>query len=168
MNHVLVIDNLISNQKCQEMIEAYSPMMFMKDPEPRNYFYYDLIMEYNQYADIAIDILNRYETTYPEFKITVDNKKPSTFRIKKFIDNEYYSEWHSEHCVEFPYRTLSILIYLSDHECGTEFMNGEIIKSVKGRALVFPATWTHTHRGQPCPDGKDRYIMSSYIELEKI
>ena len=62
-------------------------------------------------------------------------------------------------------RILSILVYLSNHNCGTEFYNGKVIKSVKGRALIFPAFWTHTHKGQPCPDNKYRYILSAYVNL---
>lgn len=167
LNHILVIEDLLSSTQCEEMINSYDPMMFMKDFPPRNYFYYDLLMEYNQYRDISVRALKQYEELYPELTLTVDNKIPTAFRIKKFVDNEYYSDWHSEHCVDFPHRTLSVLIYLSDHNCGTEFFNGEVIISKKGRAVLFPASWTHTHRGQPCPEGKTRYIMSSYIELEK-
>ena len=167
MNHVLVIDELLSEQTCDEIIKTFDPLLIMKDFSPRNYFYYDLIMEHNEYSHISYDSLKRYEEAYPELKLTVDNKTASVFRVKKFVNNEYYSDWHSEHCVDFPHRTLSVLIYLSDHNCGTEFFNGEVIMSKKGRAVLFPATWTHTHRGQPCPDGKTRYIMSNYIELEK-
>ena len=30
---------------------------------------------------------------------------------------------------------------------------------------MFPAFWTHTHRGQPCPENKYRYILSAYVNL---
>ena len=74
--------------------------------------------------------------------------------------------FHSEQSIEDP-RVLSILVYLSDHNCGTEFYNGFTIKSVKGRAMVFPPYWTHAHKGQPCPDKKFRYILSAYATFER-
>ena len=57
--------------------------------------------------------------------------------------------------------------YLSDHNCGTEFYNGCMVKSVKGRSLLFPPYWTHAHKGQPCPDNKERYILSAYGVFNK-
>lgn len=32
---------------------------------------------------------------------------------------------------------------------------------------LFPAFWTHTHRGQLCPDNKLRYVMSAYVTLKE-
>ena len=64
------------------------------------------------------------------------------------------------------------MIYLSTHDCGTEFWNGDIIKSEKGRLVMFPAAYTHIHRGQKCPDNNNRYLVGGYINyylgLDKI
>lgn len=166
-NHVLVIDDLLTSTECDILINRFDMLMDIKDSPPRNYFFYDIIFEHEEYSWIGEQCLKLYEKAYPELTMTVDRKTAGFFRIKKFINNDFYNGWHSEHCVDYPTRTASILIYLSDHNCGTEFLNGDMVQSKKGRVLMFPATWTHTHRGQPCPDGKNRYIMSAYIELEK-
>lgn len=55
-------------------------------------------------------------------------------------------------------------MYLNTIEEGgeTEFLYcNKRIKAERGRLIVFPAAFTHTHRGNP-PIGKDKYIISSW------
>ena len=57
------------------------------------------------------------------------------------------------------------MIYLSTHKCGTEFHDGLLILSHIGRLTIFPSYFTHTHRGQVCPEKKDRYLLGGYYEI---
>jgi len=59
------------------------------------------------------------------------------------------------------------MIYLTEHNCGTEFFNGDYIKSEIGRLVIFPSYFTHTHRGQKCPNNKTRYIITGYVNFIK-
>ena len=88
-------------------------------------------------------------------------------RLKKFEPKKFFSQWHSEHCISNPHRILNVQIYLTEHNCGTEFFNGNIIKSEIGKLTFFPAYFTHTHRGQVCPENKVRYIITGYISFTK-
>ena len=63
----------------------------------------------------------------------------------------------------FDIKILGLMIYLSTHKEGTEFYSGEVIKSEKGKAIIFPAFWTHLHKGQKC--SKDRFIVGGYFNL---
>ena len=61
---------------------------------------------------------------------------------------------------------LSLQIYLSNHNCGTEFSNyNKTIKSDIGKVVLFPAYFTQTHRGQICPENKNRYIITGYVNF---
>ena len=60
---------------------------------------------------------------------------------------------------------INFMIYLSTHECGTKFFDGNYIKSKKGRLAIFPSYFTHTHRGMPCPEKKDRYMFGGYFNF---
>ena len=82
-------------------------------------------------------------------------------RFKHWKPNKFFDNWHSEHGSETPNRILNFMIYLSTHECGTKFFDGNYIKSKKGRLAIFPSYFTHTHRGNP-PLGGTKYIATSW------
>jgi prolyl 4-hydroxylase len=60
-------------------------------------------------------------------------------------------------------RTISIIVYLTDkfEGGGTEFV-GATFKPNKGEALVFPAGWTHPHKGQEVTSGEKIIAVSWY------
>ena len=89
----------------------------------------------------------------------------TNMRFKHFKPGKLFEKFHSEHSYEHATRLLNIQIYLSDHNCGTKFYNNKIIKSEEGKIVVFPSYFTHTHKGQKCPDKKNRYIITGYINF---
>ena len=65
-------------------------------------------------------------------------------------------------------RQLVIQIYLSDIEEGgeTEFLYlNKRVKSKAGRLIIFPAGYTHVHRGNP-PIGQEKYIATTWGILQ--
>lgn len=168
MNHVLIMDNLLSNEDCDKMIELNeSNLINETEISPWNYLSCDISRTDPLLQSPIQNIVASYTQSYPEINLTQNRWDFDKFKLKKFRAGKFYDAWHSEHCLKYPYRIACLLLYLSDHDCGTEFYNGEVIQSKKGRGVLFPTLWTHTHRGQPCLDGKERYIMSSYINLIK-
>jgi len=165
MNHICILDNALSNKDCNFLINNLKNKIQGSHGNPHNYNYCDIAYDENNILqNLTKIILTEYTKLYPEINLTYNKWQLQNFRFKEFIPSNYYNKFHSEQAFNLP-RILSILVYLSDHNCGTEFYNGEVIKSVKGRALIFPAFWTHTHKGQPCPDNKYRYILSAYVNL---
>lgn len=164
MNNILIIDNFLTSEECDffiEMIEKNKSVK--KETEPLNYLYCDVEKSYT--TEIESKIILQYKNKYPQINLTPSFWKINHFfRIKKFEENKFFDNWHCEHDYSHPYRIACIMIYLSDHYCGTEFFNKEVVLSKKGRLLVFPTFWTHIHKGQPCPESKKRYLMSNYIE----
>jgi hypothetical protein len=162
MNHVLIIENALSEEYCDAIIEKSIPLLKEdNDRHPWNFKYH-----YLKYDDILTkvmnDVLQSYITLYPEIDKTPDRWTMSDIVFKQFDPGKFYDGWHSEQSFKYSTRLLCVIFYLSDHNCGTEFYNGEVVLSKKGRALIFPTSWTHTHRGQQCLDNKKRYIMNSY------
>ena len=87
-------------------------------------------------------------------------------KFQRTRPGEGFHEWHFENSGEVPYRRLVTMLYLNTVEEGgeTEFLYlHRRIQPRRGRLLVFPAGFTHTHRGNP-PLSNDKYILTSWLE----
>ena len=76
-----------------------------------------------------------------------------------------YHVWHYENSgKEDCDRILAIIIYLNDVEEGgeTEFLYiPRRVKPKKGRVVIFPVGFTHTHRGNP-PISNEKFIVATW------
>tara|TARA_R100001163_G_C5047070_1_gene184269 strand:- start:53 stop:763 length:711 start_codon:yes stop_codon:yes gene_type:complete len=103
------------------------------------------------------DYLWRYFSVYP-FSVL----------CKKYKKGEQgYHSWHQDRGSQSPsiHRHLVCMYYLNDVEKGgeTEFYNQKLkVKPKKGSLVIFPATFTHIHKGN-IPISNDKYIMNFWI-----
>ena len=113
------------------------------------------------------DILELYNKEYPGFgrPISIQGK------IQKTRPGEGYHVWHCEHDQNEPYRVLAWALFLNDVEEGgeLEFLHQGIrVKPRKGDFVVWPAHFTHLHRGNP-PISDEKYIVTGwyqYVDIE--
>ena len=96
------------------------------------------------------------------------NHNSYTLKIQKTKPGQGYHVWHCEaDNRERSNRLLTWTIYLNDDfEAGeTEFLYQQYrYKPQKGDCIIFPAAYTHTHRGNP-PIGGDKYIITGWVEF---
>ena len=89
------------------------------------------------------------------------------FRVQKTSPGQGYHSWHYENPGRFfANRKLAFMYYLNDVDEGgeTEFLYvKKRIKPAEGRLLIWPAGFTHTHRGNQ-PLSGDKYIVTGWIE----
>lgn len=86
-----------------------------------------------------------------------------SFKWQKTPIGGGYHVWHNENSIIWQ-RQLVWNLYLNDVEEGgeTEFLDqNRRIKAQKGTMVIFPASWTHVHRGNP-PLNKDKYIGTGW------
>ena len=70
---------------------------------------------------------------------------------------------HNEHTGRYPYRMLAWMIYLNDAVSGTEFPYQEQTVTPKtGRTVIWPAGWTHPHKGV-IPNEGLKYIATGWV-----
>lgn len=64
-------------------------------------------------------------------------------------------------------RILVVMAYLNNVDEGgeTEFLNHSLrVPAKRGRSLIFPAYFTHPHRGNP-PISNEKYIITGWLEV---
>ena len=92
----------------------------------------------------------------------------SVAKIQKTKPSEGFHHWHCERGSEtYATRVLTWTIYLNDVEDGgeTEFLYiPKRVKPRKGRICIFPADFTHTHRGNQPLTG-EKYIATGWLDL---
>jgi len=131
---------------------------------------YDL-SSYSFFADL---ILPKFKPCIDEYIEAVNILRHYKFltydlKIKKIPMGGGFHAWHFENGT-LPYcqRKFVIQLYLNDNFQGgeTEFLyqnRRELPK--QGDVLIFPAGYTHTHRGNP-PIGGDKYLITSWALVQ--
>lgn len=90
-----------------------------------------------------------------------------TNKIQRTKVGEGYHIWHAETSNRsYANRILAYTVYLNDVDEGgeTEFLYYPLrIKAKAGRVVIWPAGFTHAHRGNP-PLSNTKYIMTGWLE----
>lgn len=84
------------------------------------------------------------------------------YNIQKYLPGGGFKKWHFENDI-IDNRVLVFMTYLNDVENGgTEFLYQNLTAPAKkGLTLIWPAAWTHTHRGQ-ITDLEEKYIITGW------
>ena len=120
------------------------------------------------YRDELLKCLEQYVLKY-KFANEVE-----FYGIDRYTKIQYYDKgwgfykWHMEND-GFPTvinRHLVFSTYLNDVENGgTEFLYQDCVtKAKKGSTIIFPAGWTHTHRGQ-ISKNQEKYIITGWFNF---
>jgi len=128
---------------------------------------------FDHYTDMVLSLESSIndciEEYYDEFGILTANfpetQQCRALQIQRTSPGEGYHQWHFERNKVYAHRILAWTVYLNDDfEAGeTEFLyQAKRIKPEAGSVCVFPADWTHTHRGNQPIDG-DKYIITGWI-----
>jgi len=92
------------------------------------------------------------------------------FNIQKYNINGHFKKWHTERdSISSAHRALAWMTYLNNVDDGgnTDFKHFDLsIKPEKGKTLIWPAEWTHAHRGQIAK--KNKYIITGWFHFPSI
>jgi hypothetical protein len=128
------------------------------------------------YATELVEPFNNvfWEQLYAQYASTFSILKdyaPHTnyaFKIQKTEIGQGYHTWHAEDSMrESANRILAWTLYLNDVEEGgeTEFLYySKRVKPKTGTFILWPASFTHTHRGNP-PLSNTKYIITGWVEF---
>ena len=109
-----------------------------------------------------------YLEQWPFLKEAFPNLNIGAFNIQKYNPGGHFSKVHSERTdMSSLHRIFAFMTYLNDDFKGgnTSFTHQGIdIKPVLGKTLIWPAEWTHAHKGNIVKSGT-KYIVTGWIDL---
>lgn len=145
-----------SHYKSDETAFLMDPFLMIKMDNPILAEFMDCFWEkYKSYAD--------------KFSVLHEAQRHGilSVRLQKTSPGQGYHKWHQESSSqETANRNIAFMIYLNDVPDGgeTEFLYiHKRIKPKAGRLLIWPAGFTHTHRGNPPLEGV-KYILTGWLE----
>ena len=180
---LLIYDNVFTSEDCEKFID------YLENLEERSLLYQDrpnklqvdhrvtnLAHEYDQTAWSWIG-----ERFFPKLKTCTDhyiseyailqNQKYIFYdvKLKKIPIGGGFHDWHFEDsCINSATRRMVVQVYFNTIDEGgeTEFLYlNKRVNAVQGRVIIFPAAYTHTHRGNP-PIGQTKYIGTTWGILQ--
>ena len=124
---------------------------------------WDITKEYCAQLQKALDLYNAYYAI-PGFDVA--RYFVEAINIQKYHKGGHFNRWHCERSSggDDSYRHLVFMTYLNDITDGgqTEFFHQQLsIRPRKGLTLLWPADWTHTHRGVPSFT-QEKYIVTGW------
>lgn len=131
--------------------------------------------DYMDVSMVSHDFVNKFfDEIYPiytdKYFVLGASSRHSIFEVKvqKTLPCEGYHVWHHEKdTFRTRNRLMAFILYLNDVEEGgeTEFLFQKFrMKPKKNRLVLWPAGYTHTHRGNP-PLSGEKYIATGWVEF---
>ena len=121
------------------------------------------------YVDELFEIVNLYTKKYTYSKVC-NFGLIEDFNLQYYPVGGGYHGWHTERCTSASPISASHLVfmtYLNDVYSGggTEFFyQKRKFKARKGKTLIWPADWTHTHRGI-ASHKEEKYIITGWLSF---
>ena len=120
-----------------------------------------------QYMSQLSDVCEKYFDLFP-YAGVMPCKVSELFNIQRYEPNEGYKVWHWERSDRRGTRDRHLvwMTYLSDNpDGGTEFeYQNKYVSAEYGKTVIWPADWTHTHRGRVC--NTEKTIITGWIDLD--
>lgn len=97
--------------------------------------------------------------------------KCSSIKMQKTDPGQGYHIWHFEQVNQYPSRVLVYSVFLNTiEEAGeTEFLYQKLrISPKENSVIIWPASFTHTHRGNVVHGNKSKYIITGWFHLDSL
>ena len=169
-----IVESYLDTDLCDKIVKDFDSRDSVWTNSTRGYWLVssnDMSTELmTQYKQQVFNFLQYYKECYPDaFEGFAGMRMSEPFNVQKYEPNQFYSRWHCENNghQSFQTRVLAFMTYLNTVEVGgeTEFMYQNVVsKPIQGKTLIWPAYFTHTHRGCPAPQ-QNKYIITGWVEL---
>lgn len=188
---VMTYDNLFTAEECQKIIDCFGRFekagltlnrqkqgnTTVEKQDDQLYFSSILAAKELDVSDMEpFIVFNQkfWDTVYPKYAEkygVLSILSQHTIRLLKAQKTEIGGGYHVWHCEDDSpqnmRRLMTFILYLNDVDEGgeTEFLYyPKRVKAKQGRLILWPAGYTHTHRGNP-PISNTKYILTGWVEM---
>ena len=120
------------------------------------------------YIDCLNECFQDYKNQWPFLKEHINNLDIPSFNLQKYEIGGHFNMMHCERSnLQSMHRVFAWMTYLNDVEDGGEtyFEHFNLrIKPSIGKTLIWPAEWTHAHRGEILNKGY-KYIITGWMHF---
>ena len=187
IEHIGIFENAVPKETCDKLIELFEltstmsytygrgrskttiedEQLFVTFDHQENIVFTTENKNFRDAMDKVFDCYDEYMAEYPVLK---DVQEHTFFqgKIQKTKKTQGFHFWHGENGRRSTVNRMVVyMIYLNDVEEGgeTEFLyQSKRVKPKAGTVVLFPSSYTHTHRGNP-PLSGDKYIVTGWSEF---
>lgn len=185
MNFIQIYDNALLDEECDEIIDFFESLPEEQTHEGQIFgFDHDDILVDKSYKDSRdywgnfhqwnnvdkilasrlAENIKKYRETHKEVDNIAVWELDHEYNIQRYYPNQGYHAPHCEHGDAPSTRVLAWMFYLNDvtDGGGTYFTNYDYTtQAKKGRLVIWPAYWTHTHHGVVSPT-ETKYIATGW------
>ena len=120
------------------------------------------------YFDHLFNCYSEYRAQWPFLNEVFEKVDIGSFNIQMYPPGGHFSKIHSERTsIKTLHRLFAFMTYLND-----DFEDGETlfehyslsVKPKKGKTLIWPAEWTHAHKGNVVSNGS-KYIITGWLNI---
>jgi|TARA_B110000908_G_C9996757_1_gene332297 hypothetical protein len=181
-NFISIYENAIPDELCDRLVEKHLNLQKNSISEPQLgqvtnphrrdiSFFLDLEDEIlnEEFMELAIVKLRSYIDEHPS--LAPKNLYLKHVKIQETRPKGGFHNFHCERALQhYSLRELVYTVYLNDvveGEGTTELLEqGVKIQPKRGTMVIFPAAWTHTHRGNPVYS-QNKYIATGWISMSE-
>lgn len=118
------------------------------------------------YFESLFECYKDYNIQWPYLSLIASRLDIGKFNIGKYMPGQHFQETHCERAgLSTLHRIFAFMTYLNDVEEGgsTYFNHYDLdIKPKQGLTLIWPAEWTHSHKGNVLKSGL-KYIITGWL-----
>ena len=120
------------------------------------------------YFEKLFECYKNYIHEWPFLEDLAQKLEIGSFNLQKYNPGQHFKKIHTERSsIDSSHRVFAFMTYLNDPKEGgsTYFNHYDLeIQPRKGLTLIWPAEWTHAHKGNILKSGK-KYIITGWINF---
>tara|TARA_Y100001968_G_scaffold265414_1_gene254591 strand:- start:88 stop:684 length:597 start_codon:yes stop_codon:yes gene_type:complete len=121
---------------------------------------------FKAYFNQLLECYKDYVDEWTFLKEISERLEISSFNLQRYKPGQHFKKIHTERfSLDSLHRIFAFMTYLNDVEEGgsTYFSHYDLeIQPIKGLTLIWPAEWTHAHKGNILKEGS-KYIITGWI-----